>query len=116
MYWYNKGFHETKVDESAIELSQEEYETLMENLGDGGQLQEDSNGRPFVLEDENVIQNRINNLRMKREHECFSVINRGVLWYNTLTEQQRLELDAWYKEWLDVTETLVIPTKPSWLD
>lgn len=58
----------------------------------------------------------LNNLRMKREIECFSVINRGVLWYNMLTEEQRLELDIWYKKWLDVTETMVIPEKPSWLE
>ena len=65
----------------------------------------------------------LENLRYKRQQECFDVINRGVLWYNTLTEEQRLELDKWYKEWLDVTDRYVegidieaiIPKKPNWL-
>lgn len=53
--------------------------------------------------------------RAKRETECFSIINRGQLWYNTLTEEQLAELKTWYKAWLDITETRVIPTKPSWI-
>ena len=116
MYWYNNGFHENKVDESAIELSQEEYDSLMENLGDGGILKEDTNGKPYVEVNETVVNNRIENLRIRRENECFSVINRGVLWYNTLTETQRLELDVWYKAWLNVTDTFIVPEKPSWLN
>ena len=54
-------------------------------------------------------------LRMLREDECFSIINRGEPWYDRLTEEQKAELDAWYSAWLDVTETKVIPEKPSWL-
>lgn len=68
-------------------------------------------------------------LRSRRKFECFEIVNRGVLWYNTLTEEQRLELDKWYKEWLDITDTFrteyeknpdleidnIIPTTPSWL-
>lgn len=54
-------------------------------------------------------------LRQRREDECFSVINRGGLWYELLTAEQKTEIMAWYKEWLDVTETRVIPTKPTFL-
>lgn len=54
-------------------------------------------------------------LRQKRAEECFSIINRGQLWYNTLTTEQVQELNTWYQAWLDVTETKIIPTKPSWL-
>ena len=54
-------------------------------------------------------------LRLQREIKCFPVINRGQLWYNTLTEQQKAELKEWYIAWLDVTDTLVIPNKPNWL-
>ena len=54
-------------------------------------------------------------LRKRRETECFSYINRGWLWYNRLTATQRGELTAWYEDWLDVTETLTVPAKPSWL-
>lgn len=55
-------------------------------------------------------------LRQMRARECFPVINRGVFWYDTLSEDQRAELQKWYKDWLDVTDTNEIPTKPSWID
>ena len=55
------------------------------------------------------------NLRAQRESECFSVINRGQIWYETLTLEQITELKTWYQAWLDVTTTKIIPTKPSWL-
>ncbi len=54
-------------------------------------------------------------LRIERVSECFSVINRGWLWYDTLTEKQTKELRKWYKDWLDVTETKKKPDIPSWL-
>lgn len=54
-------------------------------------------------------------LRFKREKKCFPIINRGTLWYNHLSEQQRVELDAWYQAWLNVTETKVVPDMPEWL-
>lgn len=55
-------------------------------------------------------------LRRLRESECFKIVNRGILWYNTLTEEQKQELDAWYHQWLDVTETLVIPENLEWIE
>lgn len=57
----------------------------------------------------------INQLRSQRNHECFSVINRGGLWYDFLTEQEKYELLEWYEKWLNVTETMVVPEKPTWL-
>lgn len=47
--------------------------------------------------------------------ECFSVINRGRLWYDALTEEQLSELQSWYRAWLDGTNTQTIPEKPEWL-
>ncbi len=55
-------------------------------------------------------------LRLKRKIECFSVINRGKLWYDSLTEIQLQELSTWYQAWLNVTITLIAPGKPSWLE
>lgn len=55
------------------------------------------------------------NLRTRREKECFSVINRGQLWCEGISIAQMLELRQWYKAWLNVTETMVVPDKPSWL-
>ena len=57
----------------------------------------------------------LNKLRQQREAECFPIINRGELWYDTLTSEQRTELQSFYRAWLDVTETKVVPTKPSWI-
>lgn len=54
-------------------------------------------------------------LRQRRETECFSYINRGRLWYDRLTEAQTSELNAWYTDWLKVTDTLTVPQRPSWL-
>ena len=59
--------------------------------------------------------NKFDELRRRREVECFSIINRGQLWYNTLTEEQMVELKEWYIAWLNVTDTLIIPNKPNWL-
>lgn len=54
-------------------------------------------------------------LRNKREKECFSVIDRGKLWYDTLTQERLDELETWYNAWLQVTETKVIPERLDWL-
>lgn len=54
-------------------------------------------------------------LRAMREVECFSIINRGKLWYDNLTEEQLVELNTWYNAWLNVTETRFVPEKPNWI-
>lgn len=55
-------------------------------------------------------------LRDRREKECFSVINRGQLWYEGVSLTQLLELRQWYQAWLKVTETMIVPEKPAWLE
>ena len=55
-------------------------------------------------------------LRLKRQQECFPIINRGQLWYNKLSSEQIQELNQWYCNWLNVTETKVEPSKPEWLN
>lgn len=66
---------------------------------------------PAEIEAKNLLE-----IRQKREMECFSVINRGILWYESLTDSQKEELKTWYNKWLDVTETKTIPEKPIWLN
>lgn len=116
MYWYNYGFYNEKPNDEAIALTDEEYNTIMTQVGNGGELLQDDNGRPYVSPPKDAEERELDNLRIMREHQCFPIINRGQLWYNTLTEKQKTELNAWYHAWLDVTETNIIPTKPSWLD
>ena len=53
--------------------------------------------------------------RRRRELECFPIINRGQLWYDTLSEGHLSELKNWYQAWLDGTNTQTIPEKPEWL-
>lgn len=60
-------------------------------------------------------QSEMRQLRRRRDEECFTVINRGELWYEKLTPKEKTELAAWYQGWLDVTETGVVPEIPEWL-
>jgi hypothetical protein len=54
-------------------------------------------------------------LRERREDICFPIINRGFLWYESLTVKQKDELAKWYKAWLDATKTKQEPPIPRWL-
>lgn len=58
---------------------------------------------------------QLNQLRALREDICFPIINRSQLWYNRLTDEQKVELNTWYDAWLKVTETKIVPEKPAWL-
>ena len=70
-----------------------------------------------------VEEKALQELRDLREKECFSIVNRGAAWYAMLSDVQKEELNAWYKEWLDITEKYqqginietIIPKKPNWL-
>ena len=77
------------------------------------------NGDCVVFDDEQneILQHNIviEEYRVRREKECFPVVNRGQLWYDTITDEQKFELNTWYHNWLDVTETEIIPEKPIWL-
>lgn len=64
---------------------------------------------------QNWEQEQIQRLRTERERICFPIINRGQLWYNQLTEEQKNELETWYKAWLDVTKTYIKPKAPNWI-
>lgn len=73
---------------------------------------------PMTIPDEILIPN----LRSQREVECFSIINqiyivngKSATWFDTLTEEQKIEAEQWLQAWRDVTETKVIPEKPVWL-
>ena len=61
-------------------------------------------------------EDKLTSLRTKRNNECFNIINRGLFWYEKLSEKQKEELKTWYLNWLDVTVTKVIPQKPNWLN
>lgn len=115
-----------------IDKYDEAYEFAESNKYIIKEIEKDENGnRQFQIQEvpKPTFNENLEILRLKREEKCFPIINRGVLWYNILTEEQRLELDKWYKEWLDITDTYrteyeknpdldietIIPIIPSWL-
>ena len=67
-------------------------------------------------EETDQLEEQKSSLRVRREKECFSVVNRGWIWYSTLTLSQWRELRTWYIAWLRVTETMTPPDRPSWVD
>ena len=71
----------------------------------------------YNSQDDIVLENVMtaDDYRRLRARDCFPVINRGVLWYNTLSEQQKTELSEWYQAWLDAPQTLIKPNIPEWL-
>lgn len=73
------------------------------------------NNEVVYIEENPLSSSVLQQLRSMRETECFSIINRGQLWYFLLTKAQLQELKEWYQAWLDVTETGIVPEKPYWL-
>ena len=65
-----------------------------------------------------VVEIEPNNIRVRREEECFSYINRGDAWYELYvnTPERVKEFNEWYQAWLNAPQTRVIPTKPEWID
>ena len=55
-----------------------------------------------------------NGLRTLRQTECFKYVDRAA-WYDGLTAEEKQEAQAWRKEWKDVTETFVKPTRPDFV-
>lgn len=70
-----------------------------------------------------LLNRKLSMLRMRRQSECFDIVNRGKLWYDKLTSEQQAELNYFYEYWLHITDNVtaytdidsIIPTKPSWL-
>lgn len=76
-----------------------------------------NNSLTFDYQKEEVIEleERIEELRDMREKECFSYVDRSQFWYDSLSQIQLDELHTWYDAWLNVTETMIIPERPTWL-
>jgi len=87
-----------------------------DNLYGEWKIVPDTDGKPIVRYVERDIEELKKILRRLRNNRVFPIINRSNFWYNSLTQQQKDDLQLWYKKWLDVTETLVIPERPTWLE
>ena len=102
-------------ENSFIDVSQENFEkTLSSQQYFAWRVQNGSllNERYEETPTEELLQE----LRLRREQECFSVVNRGQFWYDSLNFDQKQELQNWNQAWLNVTETKIIPAKPVWLN
>lgn len=108
-----------------VEFDEEMYNKIASNIGayvvenDGNEMfltciQQNKMDK-HVEEDDFSLEVKKNILRERRNNECFEVVNRGELWYSRLTAVQLRELDQWYSEWLQVTDTMTEPQKPSWI-
>ena len=62
-----------------------------------------------------IAAEQLDEIRARREAECFPVINRGQAWYALLTPEQSDELMTWYQSWLDAPQTGIVPDPPDWL-
>lgn len=119
-YYFNKQencFYQedqlTEITPDLIEYSQEEYNTLWNCDALHYVDMDPETGLPQqCLVDE---EEQLKYYRRIREKECFPYINRGKLWYDTLTNKQKEQLEQWYDAWLNVTDTKTIPEKPNWL-
>ena len=101
--------------EGALSMPDQDYK-IVNGYNGGVFFEEYTHTEEYKQKEEQWLHNQeLKDLRRQREIECFSVINRGYLWYYQLSESQLAELSAWYNAWLNVTETLEIPKKPSWL-
>ena len=85
---------------------------------------EDENGTIYQIQDQPQMTNEeiLQELREQREVECFAIINQNFIingqsktWFDTLTDEQKVDAEQWVQAWRDVTETKIIPEKPSWL-
>ena len=93
----------------------EDFNSFMENcfcfkVSDGKLVRDTEKEETDKAEADNAA------LRERREIECFSIINRGWIWYSSLTLSQWRELRTWYLAWLNVTATKTIPERPTWID
>ena len=112
LYGNVEAASEIKFDDT-YELANEEYD-----VGFDGKIYSASEmqGADYLTRKAEFDNNiRLSNIRLQRETECFPVINRGALWYDRLTAEQKNELSVWYQNWLDAPQTEVIPEKLEWI-
>ena len=112
LYGNVEAASEIKFDDT-YELADEEYDVGFDGKIYSASEMQSAEYIAHKTEFDNNI--RLSAIRAQREIECFPIINRGVLWYDKLTEEQKAELAAWYQQWLDAPQTNIIPKPLQWL-
>ena len=112
LYGNVEAASEIKFDDT-YELADEEYDVGFDGKIYSASEMQSAEYIAHKAEFDNNI--RLSSIRAQREIECFPIINRGALWYDKLTTEQKAELAAWYQAWLDAPQTKVIPARLEWL-
>lgn len=104
-----------EAPEGTTEITPEQYECIDSDKISGYRLE----AGKIVFDQEKYdaftrLQDQ-DGIRRKRESECFSICDRAV-WFYSLTEEQKAEVQHWRQAWLDAPETGVMPVKPVWID
>jgi hypothetical protein len=114
-YWNNGFFEDQSTENDRYEITDEKWIELLDAQSAGKEIYTKKSGEPALRAHVLTEDEKKDALRNTREIECFAVINRGTLWYDTLTDSESEALKTWYTAWLDVTETKVIPERPAFL-
>ncbi len=81
------------ADFAAYEICREEDFDIVNGFDGKRYFRKDTESPEYLKRKEEHLKARdIEDLRKKREEECFSVINRGTLWYEQLTAEQKNDL------------------------
>lgn len=107
LYYDESGFHDTQNEESnRIESSSEERDELFAEVN--SRTEEDNlyqivgivikEGKLVVDTIPRSIEEQKNILRRLRANRVFPIINRSAFWFNSLTEQQKQDIQNWYQE------------------
>lgn len=120
LYFDKEGMHKKQnLDNDRYEMPEEEFTNIMSQIQNSEDLLildwDDDLKKPFIKNLTKDLEYKKERMRKLRVSECFPIINRGALWYNSLAETQKEELEIWYNAWLNVTISNVIPQKPEWL-
>ena len=110
VYIKNKVISLKEVDGYTDTITDEEFNLY---IGDSSSYKIE-NGKFVRLKPESELLGNL--LRKRREKECFPIVNRGALWYEKLTDEQKTGLSTWYEAWRDEPAPLTVPEKPSWID
>ena len=101
-------------DSIEVDFSEEDLPHFEENY-----LAYRYDGEKLVFDEEKAedlkLESKREEIRKHRSEICFPIVNRGGLWYDLLTEEEKADLLDWYQAWLDATETMIEPDMPEWL-
>lgn len=125
LYYDKSGFHDNQnEDNTRIETSSEERDVLFHEINKRTSEENIYQTLGIVIENDKLkvdvtprpIDEQKNIIRRLRKNRVFPIINRSQMWFNSLSEQQKQDIQIWYQQWLDAPNTLIMPKRPNWLD